>query len=96
MCADAGSKQSTGSEGLSLKSWILRLSGRGTGRSEHGAGNGDYVQIQVFYQGEGWQNAGLAPADPRLLRRKLDEALARHGGEAARAIDRDGKVVEAG
>lgn len=81
---------------MNLKDWICRLSGRGARAVETGAGNGNLVQIQVFYQGEGWQNAGLAPADPKMLRRRLDDALARHGGEAVRAIDRDGKVVEAG
>jgi hypothetical protein len=52
------------------------------------------VQIQVYHQGEGWRNAGTCARDGRGLRSRMREALARHGGEAVRALDSEGRVID--
>ena len=55
--------------------------------------SGRKLQIQVRDSQDGWINAGSAPADPGELPKRMREALARHGGDRARAIDADGTIV---
>ncbi len=73
----------------SLRRWAVKLR---RGRRANDV-SGSKVQIQVHLAQDGWTNAGSAPDDPKLLPKRMRDALARHGGDRVRALDAEGTVV---